>query len=228
MHEMRTWGYWLGNLAILAALVLAGCGLAHSAQYLSDEPSPPSRCFPATGHTISGSFLRYFEAVGGVQSLGLPITEPLEQEERQVQYFEYARLEDHADNPSGPVVKLSLLGERLGRRQPPLSPSRVPPTFERSSRYYPQMGHALSGDFLSYFDQQGGLDRFGFPIAEPMVVEGNLVQDFQRARLIWRVHRPPGDRVTMEPIGRAYFEAQGLDPALLASVTCPPYSEEGD
>jgi hypothetical protein len=213
---MSSWWRWVGKLAILVVLALPGCGTTHSVEYLLDDVSPPSRCFASTGHTISGNFLRYFEATGGAESLGYPITEPLDQEGRQVQYFEYARLEDHPDNPGAPVVKLSVLGERLGRRRPPLSPSRVPPASERSSRYYRQMGHALSGDFLSYFDRHGGLDRFGFPIAEPLVVEGRLVQDFQRARFIWSLERPPGDRVMLEPIGRTYFEAQGLDAALLA------------
>ena len=215
---MRSWWRWVAELAILLVLVQPGCGTVHSAEYLMADPSPPTRCFTTTGHTISGNFLRYFEAMGGVKALGYPITEPLEQEGRQVQYFEYARLEDHPDDPGAPTVKLSMLGERLGRRQPPLSPSRVPPASERSSRYYGQMGHALSGDFLSYFDRHGGLKRFGFPIAEPLVVEGRLVQDFQRARFIWHLERPPGDRVMLEPIGRTYFEAQGLDPALLAPV----------
>jgi hypothetical protein len=163
--------------------------------------------------------------MGGAESLGYPITEPFEQEGRQVQYFEYARLEDHPDNPGGPVVKLSMLGEQLGRSHPSLSPSRVPPVSEQGNRYYPHIGHAVSGDFLSYFDQQGGLDRFGFPIAEPLVVGGKLVQDFQRARMTWHLDRPPGDRVTLEPIGRVYFEAQSLDPALLAPINCPPGSE---
>jgi hypothetical protein len=216
--------HWIAGAVSLLALALAGCGAAYPAKYRLDDPSPPSRCFTATGHSVSGNFWRYFEAMGGGESLGYPITEPLEQEGRQVQYFEYARLEDHPDNPGGPVVKLSMLGERLGRRQLPLKSSRVPPALDRNSRYYPQMGHAVSGDFLTYFDAHGGLDRFGFPIAEPLVVEGNLVQDFQRARFAWHANRPPGERVTLEPIGRAYFEAQGLDPALLAPVPCPPGS----
>ncbi len=210
------------ELTILLALLLAGCGPAYPAEYRLGEESPPARCFTTTGHTVGGNFLRYFEAMGGVAALGYPITEPFEQEGRQVQYFEYARLEDHPDNPGGPVVKLSMLGERLGRRQPPLPPSQVPPAFDRESRYYPQMGHAVSGDFLAYFDEHGGPDRFGFPIAEPLVVEGRLAQDFQRARLMWHADRPAGDRVTLEPIGRVYFEVQGLDPALLAPVPCPP------
>jgi len=210
---------------MLLTSVLAGCSTAYPAEYVLGDPSPPARCFTATGHTINGNFLRYFEAMGGVESLGYPITEPLEQEGRLVQYFEYARLEDHPDNPGGPVVKLSMLGERLGRGQPPLSPSRVPPASARGSRYYPQMGHAVSGDFLSYFDRHGGLGRFGFPIAEPLPVKGQLVQDFQRGRLVWLLDRPPSDRVTLEPIGRVYFEAQDLDPALLDPIPCPSGAE---
>lgn len=213
------------GLAILLALILAGCGTNYPAEYRLDEQSQPSRCFTVTGHTVSGNFLRYFEVMGGVESLGYPITEPFEQEGRPVQYFEYARLEDHSDNPGGPAIKLSMLGERLGRRQPPLSPSRGPLTFDRDSHFYPQMGHAISGDSLTFFDQRGGLNRFGFPIAEPLVVEGKLVQDFQRARFVWGADRSPGDRVTLEPIGRIYFEAQELDSALLAPVPCPPGAE---
>ena len=113
---------WRIGLAISLVLVLSGCSDAYPAQYLPEDPSPPSLCYTATGHTIRGNFLRYFEAMGGLQSLGYPITEAFEQEGRLVQYFEYARLEDHPDNPGQPVVKLSMLGERLGRRQPPLRP----------------------------------------------------------------------------------------------------------
>ena len=200
----------------LLGLILAGC---------SRESVASLRCFPSTGHTVSGEFLRIFEGLGGVGSLGYPLTEPFEQEGRRVQYFEYARLEDHPDDPGGPVVKLSFLGEKLGRRQPPVAASRVPPAFETGSRYYPQTGHVVGGDFLAYFDQKGGLDRFGYPIGEPLMVEGYLVQDFQQVRLVWQADRPPGDRVTMEAIGRVYFDAQGLDAARLSPVHCPAGSD---
>jgi len=209
-------------LSVLLALFAPGCGSSYPTEYQMDEESPPVRCFVATGHTVRGNFLRFFEAMDGLAWLGYPLTEPFEQEGRLVQYFEYARLEDHPDNPSGPVVKLSMLGERLGRRQPPLPASRVPPASDRQSRYYAQTGHAISGDFLTYFDENGGLDRFGFPIGEPLVVEGRLVQDFQRARLVWVADRPPGQRVSLEPIGLTYFVAQELDATMLASLPCPP------
>jgi hypothetical protein len=208
---------WLVGVAILA-MSCAGCVSAQSAAL-------PPRCFRATGHTVSGRFLSTFSAAGGQRSLGYPITEPFEQEGRRVQYFEYARLEDHPDDPGGAVVKLSLLGERLGRRRPPLATRRVPSTYDASSRYYPQTGHNVSGDFLTFFDANGGLERFGFPIAEPVVADGNLVQDFQRARLIWHASTLTGDRVAMEPLGRIYFEVQGLDEALLNPVVCTPEAQ---
>jgi len=220
-------GFVIG-LTMLLALALTGCGAAYPAEYRPDDWSQPSLCFAATGHTVSGNFLRYFEAMGGAEALGYPIAEPFEQEGRRVQYFEYALLEDHPDNPGGPVVKLSMLGERLGRQRPPVASSQVPNVFERGSRHYPQMGHTVSGDFLTFFEKKGGLVRFGYPIAEPLVVEGKLVQDFQRARFMWQITRHSGERVTLEPTGRVYFEAQELDRALLAPVPCPAASGQGD
>lgn len=192
---------------------------------LSCQASPPPAaqpplCFPATGHTIPADFASAFEAWGGLAVLGYPITEVFEQEGRRVQCFEYVCLEDHPDAPEGPTIKLSMLGERLGRRQPPLPSGRIPPAMESTSRYYPWFGHAISGDFLTFFDSQGGVERFGFPIGEPLVVDGQLVQDFQRARFIWRARAAPEDRVTLEPIGRVYVASRALDPALLAARPC--------
>lgn len=179
------------------------------------------RCYTATGHTVRGDFLRTYDALGGLRSLGYPITEPLVQEGRTVQYFEYARLEDHPDNPDGPVVKISMLGERLGRRQPPLDVRMVPPSGTPSVRYYPETGHSLSGVFLDFFDRYNGLRRFGFPISEPALAEGQLVQDFQHIRLIWQARATEDHRVTMERSGYVYFIAQGLDRQWLQPRPCP-------
>jgi hypothetical protein len=180
----------------------------------------PPRCYEATGHTVSGDFLRALDAWGGPRSLGLPITEPFEQSGRRVQYFVSARLEDHPDNPGGPTVKLSMLGELLGRRRPPIDVRRVPAGLEQTARYYSESGHVISGDFLRFFEANGGIERFGYPIAEPMVIGGELVQDFQRVRLIWEAGVTPA--VRMEESGRVYLEAQDVDHSLVAPVACPP------
>ena len=220
-----------GNLAgwlIGATILVITCTGCSATQPVSWLP----RCYAATGHTVAGDFLRTFDAMGGQRSLGYPITQPFVQEGRLVQYFESARLEDHPDNPGGGIVKLSMLGESLGRRRPPLDTRGVPPASDHTSRYYPELGHAISGEFLAFFDANGGLDRFGLPIAEPLVADGRLVQDFQRVRLIWHARAEGGERVTLERSGRAYFEWQGLDETLLAPAAlsacvpaqagCPP------
>lgn len=49
------------------------------------------RYFPETGHTLSGDFLRYFEAHGGPVRFGLPISEPFLEEGRLTQDFQSAR-----------------------------------------------------------------------------------------------------------------------------------------
>jgi hypothetical protein len=208
---------WLVGVATVA-VSCAGCVPAQLAKL-------PPLCFKATGHTVSGRFLSTFSALGGQPTLGYPITEPFEQEGRYVQYFEYARLEDHPDDPGGAVAKLSLLGELLGRRRPPLAARRLSSGNEVHSRYYPETGHAISGDFLAFFNAYGGLERFGFPISEPVVADGNLVQDFQRARLFWHANARTGDHVTMEPLGRIHFETQALDTVLLQPVVCAPEAQ---
>jgi len=201
---------------LIGATVLVGCAGRGAEQPMLS----PSRCYEATGHTVRGEFLRAFDAWGGVRSLGYPITEAFEQSGRLVQYFTYARLEDHPDNPAGPMVKLGMLGEDMGRRQPPIDARRVPPALEPTTRYYPESGHVVRGDFLRFIEANGGVERFGFPIGEPIVVAGHLVQDFQHLRLVWQ----PGAQqaVTMEESGCVYFQTRRLDPSLLSAQVCQP------
>jgi hypothetical protein len=53
--------------------------------------SPNRRYFARTGHTLSGDFLRYFEAHGGSVRFGLPISEPYLLAGRLTQDFQSAR-----------------------------------------------------------------------------------------------------------------------------------------
>lgn len=149
-------------------------------------PSEDIIYFPQTGQTLQGPFLAYFQTRGGVESFGYPITEAFHQHGLVVQYFEKVRMEYHSQNPPRYRVQLGLLGETLSRREPPIPLSHAPLAFDYSRRYYPQTGHTLSQPFLAYYDAHGGLDRFGYPLSEPYRLHGPLVQDFQRARLIFR------------------------------------------
>jgi lipoprotein-anchoring transpeptidase ErfK/SrfK len=59
-------------------------------------PAPGEQVFP-NGHTLNAPFLGFWQAAGGTAFFGAPISEPLwemtERGQRQVQYFERARLE---------------------------------------------------------------------------------------------------------------------------------------
>jgi hypothetical protein len=57
--------------------------------------------------------------------------------------------------------------------------------------YYPETGHSLSGPFADYFNANGNLMQFGFPITEPYMGTNQtdnkqyVQQFFQRARMEW-------------------------------------------
>lgn len=75
--------------------------------------------FPTSGHSLTGAFLRFWEANGGTSLLGLPISEvfdepsPEDGKVRPTQYFERARMTYNADlAAAGNAVQLGLLGRR--------------------------------------------------------------------------------------------------------------------
>jgi len=68
----------------------------------------PYRYYPQTGHALSFAFLDYYEARGGEEVFGYPITEPFWERGLIVQYFQRARMEWHPDKK---CVQLGLLGE---------------------------------------------------------------------------------------------------------------------
>ena len=53
--------------------------------------------FAATGHSIQGDILRFWQAQGGPAIFGYPLSEELTEDGRTVQYFERARLEHHPE-----------------------------------------------------------------------------------------------------------------------------------
>jgi hypothetical protein len=196
--------YWIPGLIII--LTLAAC----NGQQTSNPKITP-RYFPETGHTVRGEFLRFFNAYGGVESFGYPLTGEIIVDGWRVQYFEKGRLEYHPENEPAYRVTIGWLGDLLHRRRPPIPPVHIPPRNDPRRRYFSETGHTLSGDFLDYFEAHGGSVRFGLPISEPFLWQGRLAQDFQSARFIWTPDTDPP--VTLEDIGRVHLNASGLDEA---------------
>jgi hypothetical protein len=203
MMITRTYYRWLALLLLVGGL-LAGLGSAsNTAQAQTGE-----RCFPEVNQCISGPIRAYWEANGGLPVFGYPITEQREQtvEGRtlQVQWFERDRLEIQADGQ----VTAGRLGARLLELEwrqwyafPQVTAAQVP----AGCQFFAETGHSMCEPFLSYWRNNGGLERFGFPITEPReeVLEGNpyTVQYFERRRM--ELHPElPGSPVLLGLLGR--------------------------
>ena len=192
----------LGGTLLLAGLLLGAC--ATRPVETPTQVQLSHRHFPETGYEVDGHFLQFYETYGGIDSLGLPISAEFTEGGWQVQYFEYGRLEYHPENDPAYRITVGWLGDRLNRRRPPIPSGSIPAGNRAGCRYYSETGHTVSGDFLHYFDTHGGSVRFGLPISEPFLVDGQLTQDFQSARFFWT---PEAESpVVLEEIGRLHLE----------------------
>lgn len=147
------------------------------------------RCFPETGYCISGPIRAYWENNGGLPVFGFPIT-PQRNETVEgtwtgpVQWFERDRLEDHGNEG----VMAGRLGADILERAE--TPWRDFPTVDQASdncRYFEITRHSLCEPFLSYWQDNGGLERFGFPITESFEATiqdwTGTIQYFERRRM---------------------------------------------
>lgn len=177
-----------------------------------------ARYFPGTGHNVQGEFLAFFDRYGGEAIFGLPRTEEFVENGIKVQYFQRARMEYYPANSYPYRVQLTLLGDLLGYHQPPIASFSIPPADHPQRRYYSPTGHTLSYGFLSYFDAHGGLDVFGYPIAELAMENGIVVQYLQRAKMEWHPENALGQQIMLSNLGDEYIVRAGVSSAYLARV----------
>lgn len=151
---------------------------------------PQSRYFPETGYSVDGNFLRYWNEFGGLARFGYPLTDVFTRDGIQMQYFERVRMELHPGVwPAHYDVLLGLLGVELteGRHnEVPFKP--VVAKSDANCNFYAETGHRLCWGFRAYWEANGGLSIFGFPISEEFRERNNetgeiyTVQYFERAR----------------------------------------------
>src|SRR5207302_5328436 len=121
----------------------------------SEAAAQESRFYAATGCTISGSFLAFFDAHGGVTVFGYPISDRITEAGRPVQYFERQRFEYHSEAAgTANEVQLGRLGAAMA---PPQATARNSAPFQSTPDriYVPQTRHSLSNAFLSYWLTNG-------------------------------------------------------------------------
>jgi len=155
--------------------------------------------FPQTGHSLRNGFKAFWQANGGLAVFGYPISEEFSENGLTVQYFERYRFEYHPGQAaSGQGVQLSRLGSDLA---PQTFPTALKLAASNGTTYFPQTQHTLSGAFLQYWNANGGLPVFGYPISEPFEQDGHLVQYFERARLELHPELPAKNQVLLTRLG---------------------------
>ena len=198
-------------VTIAALLIVGGVPLTVGRARAADE-----QCVAETGHCVRGPFLASWQAHGGLALNGYPLGdagfETLEDGRAYtVQYFERTRLEYHPENAAPNDV---LLGQ-LGRAIHPADPAAAPLADARS---FAETGHNLRAGFRAYWEANGGLAQFGYPLTEEFqaqLEDGKTytVQYFERARFEYHPENQPPDDVLLGQFGRRFFAASFLAPA---------------
>jgi hypothetical protein len=129
--------------------------------------------FPAPGPTVNYGVVRLAETAGG-----------------------YA--------PSGDVLvhKLAFRAYEAVARPGGLPESRVSPeTLTASRLYFAATGQAIAPEFQSYWEKEGGLSQFGYPLTQPTLVRGIRTQFFERAVFEWHPENAPPYDVLLRRLG---------------------------
>jgi beta propeller repeat protein len=189
----------------------------------SDPQDPPAVLsadrlyFPQTKHYLSGGFKRFWQTHGGERIFGYPLTEefsvtdPSTGEQIVVQYFERVRLEYRPNAPEDQRIAIGRLGAELtaDRAFAPVAP--FPDSTDR--RYFPETGHSIAYGFKEFWEKNGGLAIFGYPISEEFTENGRTVQYFERARFEYNPNATDEEsRITLGLLGREALQRMGWLP----------------
>jgi D-alanyl-D-alanine carboxypeptidase len=158
------------------------------------------RYYYGAGHYISGPFLAYFDAHGGINRLGLPRTEQIREGGRTVQYFQGGVLEL---DPHGHSVRADTIGPELARAVAGMRALRGP--------------HAILPGLRGYYHFVGGGKILGTPETGTVWVDGVRTEVFQHGAL---AQTPYGPRIL--PAGDAVLRLKGWLPASGAANYYPP------
>jgi hypothetical protein len=193
-------------------------------QPVPDPGLPGVRYFSETGHTLRGSFRSYWESNGGLMRFGYPLTEEFAEMNHDdgrtytVQYFERARFEYHPEYAGTQYeVLLGLLGNWVtAGRQAEAPFVRTGPSSRPGALYFPETGHNMAPEFAGFWQRNGGLAIYGYPISEPFYelnqADGRsyLVQYFERNRFEYHPeHAGTQYEVLLGLLGSEYLRAQG-------------------
>ncbi|MBA3944430.1 MAG: CAP domain-containing protein [Herpetosiphonaceae bacterium] len=188
--------------------------------------------FSETGHTVSGRFLDYWQQNGGLAQFGLPISEPISEQNADtgktytVQYFERNRFEYHPDQTPPYDVLLGRLGvTSLEHRGLNWHSFAGPSQPNSGCQYFAETSHSLCQPFLGYWQSHGGLPLFGFPVSEmhsetsPTDGKTYTVQYFERNRFEYHPENAAPYNVLLGLLGTELYGKQAPAPQPVVDAT---------
>lgn len=96
-----------------------------------------------------------------------------------------------------------------------LLPLFAAPAQAQAGRVFAETGKTVTGEFLAFYETNGGQEIFGLPLTEASEENGRLVQYFTRARFEAWPENPPAHRVQLGLLGTFLGKVQ---PAIQAEV----------
>ncbi len=199
--------------AISLALAFAFCSTGQPPLFAQQGNC---RTFPETARTVCGKFIDYWQAHGGLPQQGFPLSGEFPERSDvngkvyTVQYFERALFEMHPENNAPYDVLLSLLGTLTYRQKYPNGAPEMPaPANPQPGLLFPQTGKEIRGDFLTYWQQHGGLAQQGYPITNLVREKDDLdgreytVQYFERAIFEAHPENQPPYNILLAQLGTA-------------------------
>lgn len=219
---MRRLARTIGVLLLTALILAPGSALANT------RAGTPV-LFRETGHTLAYAFREFYDRQGGLPIFGYLLTEVFVEDGLPVQYFERARLEWHGHLG---LVQAGHLGrwaaDPLGDHE-----AFAPVTVASAGSFlFSQTGQALAEPFLSFWQRNGGLATFGYPLSQPFELLSDqdgrpyVVQYFERARLEFHPENPPAYQILLGHLGREYLSANPPPNVTLQPVAAAPQAWE--
>lgn len=216
-------------LIALLILVAIPAGQTAAAPSSPDDLLMP-RYFPETGFWVQGLFRQYWETHGGLYIQGYPISGVFKQDGYYRQYFERAVFEYHPEFAGTPnVVELVRVGAILTKSRTSEAPFKPIAPFTNSTDhvYFSQTQHSLSYGFKTFWNNNEGLQNFGYPLSEefdeknPPKPAGDgqthTVQYFERARFEYHPeYKGTKYEVLLGLLGREYLAQRGAPASALA------------
>jgi hypothetical protein len=170
-----------------------------------DRESADTRFFSETSLYMQEPFLSFWLAHNGERIFGPPVGSQFVSEDgRLTQYFRFARFEYNDERDE---VMLGHLGrEVFGPPEQP--PPGSPPS---DSRLFTATGHFVHGPMREFWENNGGLFIFGYPISQAYEIPDGFAQYFERVRLEVVVGANGDERVRIAPLGEEFWAAYGED-----------------